>query len=151
MEEGYGTVGMQAQSPGGGRAVALSYTLSDLVDGESSRADILQDIVDYFGLDAVITDTEQVELPESISVSPVYPNPFDQTATLSFDLPHTSSVRVELYNTLGQRAAVLINGTTLSAGSHEINLDGSRLPSGMYFVSVQADGQVKRMPVVIVR
>jgi len=151
VEEGYGTVGMQAQSPGGGRAVALSYTLSDLVDGESSRADILQDIVDYFGLDAVITDTEQVELPESISVSPVYPNPFDQTATLSFDLPHTSSVRVELYNTLGQRAAVLINGTTLSAGSHEINLDGSRLPSGMYFVSVQADGQVKRMPVVIVR
>jgi PKD repeat protein len=151
VEEGYGTVGMQAQSPGGGRSMALSYTLADLVDGESSRADVLQDVVDFFGLDAIITDTEQIELPESILLSPVYPNPFTQSATMAFELPRAAMVRIELYNTLGQRTGVLIDGATMSAGSHQIALDGSQLTSGMYFVSLEADGQVERMPIVIMR
>lgn len=151
VEEGYGTVGMQAETSGGGRAIAFSYTLEDLVDAESSRDEVLQDIVDFFGIDAIITDTERFELPESIVLSPVYPNPFTQSATMAFELPRAAVVRVELFNTLGQRAAVLMDATALGAGSHEITLDGSNLPSGMYFVSLRADGQVKRMPVVVVR
>lgn len=151
VETTHGTVGMQAQTAGGGRAIAFSYVLADLVDGESSRADILQDIVDFFGIQATITDTERLEIPESISLSPVYPNPFGNSATMAFDLPRASVVRIELFNTLGQRTAVLMDGTAMAAGSHEVMLDGSQLPSGMYFVSLQADGQVKRMPVVIVR
>jgi len=151
VEEGYGTVGVQSARSNGSRSVVMSYTLADLVDGESSRANVLQDIVDFFGIDGVITDTEQVELPESISLAPVYPNPFSQSATLSFELPRATSVRIELFNTLGQRAAVMMDGTALSSGSHEVSLDGSQLPSGMYFVSLQTDDQVERMPVVIVR
>lgn len=131
--------------------MALSYTLADLVDGESSRADVLQDVVDFFGLDAIITDTEQIELPESILLSPVNPNPFTQSATMAFELPRAAMVRIELYNTLGQRTGVLIDGATMSAGSHQIALDGSQLTSGMYFVSLEADGQVERMPIVIMR
>jgi len=142
---------MQAESAGGGRAIAFSYTLGDLVDGASSRADVLQDIVDFFGLDATITDTEQIELPESIVLSPVYPNPFTLSATMAFELPRAAMVRIELYNTLGQRTGVLIDGATMSAGSHQITLDGSQLTSGMYFVSLEADGQVERMPIVIMR
>ena len=151
VEEDYGTVGVQAETSGGGRSVVLSYTLADLVDAESRRDQVLQDIVDFFGISAIITDTEQIELPESVTLSPIYPNPFNQTATLSFDLPQASSVRIEVMNTLGQRVAVLLDGEALSAGSHEVSLDSSRLPSGMYFVSLQAGNQVERMPVVLVR
>ncbi|MDA0378009.1 MAG: T9SS type A sorting domain-containing protein [Bacteroidetes bacterium] len=151
IETNHGTVGIQAWPTGGGRAVALSYTLADLVDGESSRANVLQDVVDFFGIQAIITDTEQIDLPETIKLSAIYPNPFSHNATFAFELPDAAHVRVELFNTLGQRAAVLMDGTTLSAGSHRGTLDGSHLPSGMYFISLQVDGHVERMPVVLVR
>lgn len=150
-EETHGTVGMQAVLAGGGRSMALSYTLADLVDGESSRAEILQDMVDFFGLDAIITDTEQLEVPIAVRLSPVYPNPFAQQATLSLVLPQTAVVRTEVINVLGQRVAVLLDGETLSAGTHSLTLDGSRLTSGMYFVRVQAGNQIDRMPIVIAR
>jgi len=145
------TVGVQHENSSGSRTVAMAYTLQDLVDGGSSRTDVLQAVVDYFGLGAVITDTEQVELPTSVTLSPIYPNPFSQTATMSFELPQAMQVHVEMVNMLGQRIAVLMDGQALAAGSHELTLDGTDLPSGMYFVSLQAGAQVERMPVVLVR
>ncbi len=151
VEEGYGVVGVQNALSNGGRSVVMSYTLADLIDGDSSRDQVLQDIVDFFGIQATITDTERSELPETISLSPVYPNPFNQSATVTFGLSEVSHVRIELYNTLGQRAMTVIDGTTMTAGTHRVDLDGSNLPSGMYFVSLKAGNQVKRVPVVIAR
>lgn len=148
---GYGIVGVHAESAGGGRAVALSYTMADLVDGESSRADVLQDVVDYFGLQATIIGTEQSELPNAVTMAPVFPNPFSESATLQFNLPRAANVRIALFNILGQRTATIMEGTTLSPGTHDVRLEGDQLPSGLYFVSLQTDGEVIRTPVVIAR
>ena len=57
----------------------------------------------------------------------------------SFDLPLASSVKLELYNLLGQKVAAIAE-QALPEGHHEMQLPMSDLPSGIYLVSLEANG-----------
>lgn len=76
-----------------------------------------------------------------------FPNPFNPSTTITFGLPEASKVRLEVYDILGQRVALLINSDELAAGTHRISFDGSGLPSGIYFYKIWTPhfSQVKKM------
>ena len=75
---------------------------------------------------------------------PNYPNPFNPTTTLAFELPIPGAVRLEVYDLIGRRVAVLVN-ENLTAGSHSISWDASSLSSGVYLARlVTADGVYTR-------
>ena len=61
-----------------------------------------------------------------------YPNPFDRNTILTYVLPRTSAVRLELYSITGIKMATLLQ-TEKEAGEYQITIDGSTLPSGIYF------------------
>ena len=61
-----------------------------------------------------------------------YPNPFNPTTKISFNLPTNSYVRLAVYNIIGQEVKVLMNGR-MTSGYKEIQFDGSFLSSGVYF------------------
>ena len=61
-----------------------------------------------------------------------YPNPFNASTTIRYGLSGPSEVRLEIYNSLGQRVKTLVDGA-LSAGEHASVFDGSDLASGQYF------------------
>jgi hypothetical protein len=67
-----------------------------------------------------------------------YPNPFNPTTQIAFDLPAEFRVTLKVYNTLGQQVATLVDGEMLAQGRHQLTFDGRALPSGMYFYTVQA-------------
>ncbi len=75
-----------------------------------------------------------------------YPNPFNPTTEISFDVPKESTVKLSVYNTLGQKVADLLN-EKLSAGTHRVKFDGSNLTSGIYFYKMQSAGftSIKKM------
>ena len=60
-----------------------------------------------------------------------YPNPFNPSTTISFDLKTAGKVSLEVYNTLGQKVATVIN-KNMPAGSHRVEFDASHLASGIY-------------------
>ena len=66
----------------------------------------------------------------------VYPNPFNPVTTVSYALREEDHVSLVVYNVLGQRVAVLVDGVQ-AAGEHTITLDGNRLPSGVYFLRME--------------
>lgn len=70
-----------------------------------------------------------------------YPNPFTDAATIDFQLEKPMHVRMEVYDLLGRRVAVLVDGQK-SAGPHTITWraqgGGSRLASGVYFLRMRA-------------
>ena len=72
-----------------------------------------------------------------------YPNPFNPTTTIQYALPHQSRVTLAVFNTLGQQVATLVNGE-VDAGSHFVQLDGSRLASGVYFYRLSAAPLARR-------
>ncbi len=75
--------------------------------------------------------------PEEFKLRQNYPNPFNPVTTISFDLPEDSRVRLEVFNALGQSAALLTDGME-SAGYKTIAVDASTWSSGIYFYKLEA-------------
>jgi hypothetical protein len=72
-----------------------------------------------------------------VSSLAIYPNPFNNQANINFSLTKDENVTVTVSNLLGQNVMTLNNGL-MSAGEHNIMINGNNLTSGMYFVTLKA-------------
>jgi photosystem II stability/assembly factor-like uncharacterized protein len=99
-------------------------------------------------VNAVRTDVPQS--PTEYLLRCNYPNPFNPSTTIRYGLPERSHVYLAVYNTLGQQVTVLQNGEQ-EAGYHEVTLDASSLPSGVYFYRLQAGTCVETRKLCLVR
>jgi Secretion system C-terminal sorting domain len=61
-----------------------------------------------------------------------FPNPFNPSTTIKYELPKSSEVTLSVYDMLGRQVSMLVNDRR-SAGVHEVKFDGSNLASGVYF------------------
>ncbi len=85
-------------------------------------------------------------LPSNFSLKGNYPNPFNPTTNIAFDLGIKSDVKVRIYSLLGQEVA-FINASNLNPGSHNViwnglNSYGQSVASGVYLYQVEAAGKV---------
>jgi hypothetical protein len=78
-------------------------------------------------------------LPTQIRIVEAYPNPFNATTTIMFDLHKAGHVSLHVLDLLGREVAVLTDGF-FEAGSQRVTFDGSNLASGVYFARLN-DGQ----------
>ena len=85
-------------------------------------------------------------LPTEFKLHNNFPNPFNPVTKIKFDLPKSSIVKLSVYDILGREITNILNGN-LEAGYYEINFDGSKLASGIYFYKIQASDftDVKKM------
>lgn len=76
-----------------------------------------------------------------------YPNPFSNQTNISYTLPQEGLVRLSVTNMLGQTVAVLEDGIKKTQGKHLVKFDGTELPSGMYFYTLEVGNTriVKKM------
>src|SRR5690606_30218935 len=74
-------------------------------------------------------ETVGTEMPAAFVLGPNYPNPFNPTTVIPFDLTQASAVRLTVYNTLGQEVARLVD-EVLPVGRYEAPFDAASLPSG---------------------
>lgn len=75
--------------------------------------------------------------PADFALLKAYPNPFNPTTVLSFELPEASLMKLEVYDTSGRLVQELVNGWR-EAGSHEVTFDGAGLASGVYLYHLTA-------------
>lgn len=71
-------------------------------------------------------------IPTEFAMHPAYPNPFNPSTELRFDLTQNGLTTLKIYDTLGREVATLIDGN-LNAGSHVARFDAATLGSGLYF------------------
>lgn len=79
-------------------------------------------------------------IPSEISLSS-YPNPFNSTVTIEYDLPISSDVRLDVFDIQGRLTATLFNDFT-SAGSHSVSWSPEQLASGVYFASLKLSTEI---------
>ena len=95
------------------------------------------------------TGTEDDALPVVYALAQSYPNPTTGRATIKYDLPAPQQVRIEVYDVLGRRVAVLVD-EEVEAGFHEATFDARRFASGTYLYRIEAGPftDVRRMLVI---
>lgn len=76
----------------------------------------------------------------------VYPNPYDQSASIEYTLKNSSKVSVEVYNIMGSKVQNFAANELQSAGKHTYQFNGNA--SGVYYVKVTADGKTAVQKVV---
>lgn len=74
--------------------------------------------------------------PEQFKVYGAYPNPFNPSTTISYDLPERGHVRIEVFNMLGQRVTMLADEIR-PAGRHSVLWNAEGLASGIYLYRIQ--------------
>jgi Secretion system C-terminal sorting domain len=88
--------------------------------------------------------------PLSFKLYQNYPNPFNPTTVISYQLPVSSHVTLKVYNVLGRKVAVLVNGNK-QAGNHKVTFDASRLSSGVYFYRIREDNFVAAKKLIVTK
>jgi hypothetical protein len=88
-------------------------------------------------------------IPKDFVLEQNYPNPFNPTTYIPFVLNQNSKVKLEIYNVLGQKIAILIDGR-LKSGYHKYKWDGNQMASGIYFYKlvVGKNSQIKKMVLI---
>ncbi len=94
-------------------------------------------------------------VPTEFDMAQNYPNPFNPETSIQFVLPNTVKVKLEIYNTLGQRIRLLVN-SQLNAGVHTVMWNGRddfgrSLSSGVYFYRIEADRFTKTSRMVMMK
>jgi hypothetical protein len=89
-------------------------------------------------------------LPGGYALSEVHPNPSTGPARLTLEVGASQAVTAEVFDTLGRRVAVLLDGR-VEAGAHALVLDGSSLPAGVYVVRVAGESFTATRRLTLVR
>ena len=118
----------------------LSVFIGDVdIDG-------LDELVLHYAMNSVVYDYDSpvssiqsmdLTIPKEMKLEQNFPNPFNPSTRISFTLPKPGEVKIEIYNTLGQRVEILVNQYML-AGNHEVEFNAQNLSSGIYFYSIEA-------------
>jgi hypothetical protein len=83
---------------------------------------------------------EPVELPDNYLIARSYPNPFNASTVISFNLPEQSHVYLKVYDLLGRETAVLVDDV-LNPGEHNAIWRADNYSSGIYFYRLTTDAQ----------
>ena len=89
------------------------------------------------------------EKPNEYSIAN-YPNPFNPTTTINYQLPENGFVTIKVYDVLGKEVATLVNENK-SAGYYKVDFDASRLTSGVYIYTINANGFVQSKKMLLMK
>jgi hypothetical protein len=84
-----------------------------------------------------LTGVAEGEIPTVFALGQNFPNPFNPSTMIRIALPQSATVRLMVYNLLGQEIAELVNAE-YGAGYHEVEFRADRLASGVYLYRIEA-------------
>lgn len=83
-----------------------------------------------------------------LSVSQNHPNPFSGSTTINYNLDKAANVNVTIYNVAGAQVMTIAKGLQ-TAGNHQIQIDGSNLPAGVYYYTFTADNNTATKKMIV--
>lgn len=106
---------------------------------------------DFDGKSAKVAESEFLyEKPNSLELYQNFPNPFNPTTSIKYDIPGKQEVKLLVYDVLGRVVQTLVNEEQL-AGRYTLNFDATRLASGVYIIRLQTQGLDKSIKMTLVK
>jgi agmatine/peptidylarginine deiminase len=126
------------------KTVGLSFEFGGLTGNNpsSSQQLLLRQILQFFrGSISELTGEgfmlESRYTTDKFEFKGIYPNPFNPTTVISYQLPDASHVQLVVYDISGRLVTELVNGMR-DAGIHEVTFDATGLASGIYLYRMEA-------------
>jgi hypothetical protein len=88
--------------------------------------------------------------PHSFELSKLYPNPFNPSTEISFSLPIDGHVQLAAYDVRGKEVDIIYEGTQ-SVGQHSYTWNATNLPSGVYYIRLQAGELVSSQKALLIK
>ncbi len=136
---------------------AMIGTLGQPTAGSSSGSSTILNGGFWHSVRSMTTGVEPGRdlLPTEFVLHTNYPNPFNPSTTIRFDLPEAGRVRLIVYNTLGQEVRHLVNGR-MEAGRHRVEWDGTndrgvRISSGIYIYRMLYGHMIKSRKMMVLK
>jgi hypothetical protein len=139
----------------GGNATGAEYRRNDteLVNGREYYYTLTA--VDVNGTREILSQVSAT--PRASGIDPLayqlytnYPNPFNPTTSISFDIVDAGHVNLMVYNLMGQEVASLVNGQ-MTSGRHIVSFDAANLPSGVYVYRLNVNGFVSEKKMLLMK
>ena len=133
----------------------LSYDSISIKIQNSSKVNLFFSFEDF--KDSLISKgmhtLNKVSLPDKIKLYPAYPNPFNPTTMITFDVPmniESSLVSLSIYDLRGRQVSVIIN-SYLNPGVYSYQWSGSQFSSGMYIAKLRIDSKQETQKIILLK
>jgi hypothetical protein len=138
-----------------GRAVAFKANVSGILYlgyNDGGFGDNAGYYISYIFSHPPLTDVEKESgaMPTAFALADNYPNPFNPSTTIQYDVPKASTLTLKVFNSLGQEVATLVNEHA-EPGSYSVRWNASNASSGIYFYRLQAGEFVETKKMVLLR
>ena len=98
----------------------------------------------------IVSNEEESTVPTTALLLQNFPNPFNPTTQIRYELSRASEVRLTVYDMLGREVNVIVNQSQ-SAGSHEITFNATGLSSGVYIYELRTNSQVLSKTMTLIK
>lgn len=127
------------------------YLMTTMNGGPTGNTGVVYRIVSSMD----VSSEDDGELPSRITLHQNFPNPFNPSTTIRFDVAQAGNVRVTIFDVLGREVAAVFEGP-VTAGSHSVTWDGLdhegvAVPSGSYIYRVEAGNETVSRVLTLVK
>ena len=88
--------------------------------------------------------------PERFNLASAYPNPFNSTTMIRFQLQQQDITSMKIFDVSGREVATILNGR-MEAGYHSVSWDARLMPAGLYICRLQTGSESKNIKLMLVR
>ena len=108
----------------------------------------------FIRVEALQNQPEEI-IPHTFQVNPAYPNPFNPSTSINYELPVVSDIIVKVYDIYGRLIHENIRHN-VQPGSHNIKWDGltndgEKAVSGMYMIQIQAGNKIHSSKIILLK
>lgn len=130
------------------QVATYSVTSINSIDVESEHTDEIS--IDVFGRISKQAFVDSGFMPVSYNLFNPYPNPFNPSTTIVFDLPEKSFVSIKMYSITGEEIRTILN-EQMDAGRRHFLIDGNGLSSGVYLIRMISNDFVTTKKIIMMK
>jgi hypothetical protein len=135
--------------------IALTGFRLEKISSASIREDILDAILNWFGLTTSISQQTNQNTASGFNLFQNFPNPFNPATTIHYQIPYQEQVILTVVNLLGQEIIILVDEWQ-NAGTYSVTWDGRAstripVPSGIYLYQIEAGNFKEARKMIVIK
>ena len=119
------------------------------IDKLKNSASTVQYFYDHYNIETANT-FYQPPTPDYYYLSQNFPNPFNSSTEIEYEIPEKGLTNLNVYDVLGRKIATLVSGIK-EAGNYKTNFNSNNLPSGVYFYQLTSNSYSRTKKIMLIK